>query len=342
MRHEWFTCWIKNLGDPGELDVLTAWNDGQLIAAAPMKISQKKLKGLPVRTLGFLVSAISPRCNFIVHPSFPAEQFFEQVFRLKGWDMMTLEGLEAGQGITAELMAFLEQGHAKRYTLEPGRQSPFLMVDGSWDDYLQGLSKKHRKNINQSLNRLTKLGDYEIRIIHEFCEIQSVFDNIVSISHNSWKKAGGTSLSVQEKQRAFYREFCEMGSPDGLWEMRLMKTPDNYIAFNFFLRQGNRLSGIRTDYDEAFKYYGPGQMMIYFTLKGLFSGGEKWEFDMGGMASDFKLDWTEKTRDHYIINVANPGLYGGLLALGQKKIMPMFKKIKNRMNSTADDVTGSA
>ncbi len=340
MRHEWFATWVKHLGEPRELAIYTAWRDGLLVAAAPLRITSQKLKGLPVRTLAFLTSSVAPRCNFLVHPSYSSEEFFENVFCIKGWDMMLLQGLEAGQDITREFLDFLGRRHSRRFNLEPGRQSPYLMVEGGWDDYLQGLSKKHRKNINQGLNRLSKLESHGFRKIHDFAEIECVFDQVVAISDKSWKKTTGTSLSVQEKQRSFYREFCEMGSPDGLWEMRLMKAGDEYIAFNFFLRHGNRLSGIRTDFDEKYKYYGPGQMMIYFTLMDLFSGGEKWEFDMGGMAADFKLDWTEKTREHYIVNVANPSFYGGLLALGQNKIMPMVNRLKRSMSPPAANGPG--
>jgi len=38
MRHEWFDCWIRYLGNAEKLAIITAYEDGQLMAVAPMQI----------------------------------------------------------------------------------------------------------------------------------------------------------------------------------------------------------------------------------------------------------------------------------------------------------------
>ena len=328
MRHEWFSCWIKHLGDKNRMEIMTAWNDGLLVAVTPLQRQREKISGIPVRSLRFMISGISPRCNFLVHPSLNPENIFDHLFNIKGWDILELQGMEHDRNSTQDFVSFLKNRCPGKYVVEEGRQSPYLFVEGNWNDYLQTLSQKHRKNINQGLNRLSRLEGCGFEKVIEYRRFHEVFDDILRISDRSWKGAGGTSISAVKNMAEFYREFCETTDSQDLWEMRLMKAGGQNIAFNFFLKHGPRLSGIRTDYDETYKYYGPGQMMILNTLKDLFDSAQKWEFDMGGMAADFKLDWTEKVRLHLNVSVTYPGVYGNLLTFGRNRILPILKNFK--------------
>jgi len=328
MRHEWFDCWLRNMGDPSRLAILAGYQEDRLAAIAPLQINREKLKGIPVRSISFLMSGISPRCNFIIHPRFPRNDFFKALFQIRGWDLMNLGGLESEIAVTSDFISFLEREYSGRYTLEAARQSPFLHIDGNWDNYLESLSKKHRKNIKQGLNRMARLGQYVFEKCDSPGRFIEIYDDILGVSQKSWKAKSGSDIGAIPSQKAFYRDFC--GSFEGLWEMRLLWVGDKCIAFNIFLRQGNRMTGIRTDYDEEYRYYGPGQMMILFTLMDLFKSRLPWEFDMGGMAADFKLDWTDHVRNHVNIMVAHPGPFGSLLLFGRIKLLPFLRRLSGK------------
>ena len=328
MRHEWFECWIKYLGDPGRISVITGWSNDQLVFIAPLQIVPTKVGGLPIKSLTFLMSHITPRCNFIVHPMCQADEIFNQVLHHPGWGLMNLRGMEEDKNVTRRFISFLEQKRSNRFEVEQARKSPYVIVEGNWNDYLSGLTRKHRKNINQGLNRISKLESCSLEKCNDYQGIEKVFDDVLGISDRSWKKAGGSSIGAVPNLSSFYREFCRLGEKDNLWELRLLRAENKYVAFNFFLKEGNRLSGIRTDYDDEYRYYGPGQIMILLTLRELFEDGRQWEFDMGGMASDFKLDWTDKTRNHIDIMATAPGYKGELLAFGKRKILPFVRRMR--------------
>lgn len=336
MRHEWFHCWIKWLGRNSQTTIIAGWDGSQLIALAPLQTTRQRTGGIPVRVLSFLMSHITPRCNFIIHPAVVPTALFDEVFKQPGWDVMSLRSMLGDQKTTADFISYLEATRKGRFEIEQGKQSPFVVVEGDWDCYLAGLSKKHRKNINQGLNRIKKLPSYSFEKYHDYGCLEKLIPEILRISDRSWKGKMKTSISAVPNMAEFYKEFCFLGAPDNLWELRLLKSADQYIAFNFFLKHGDKLTGIRTDYDEEYRYYGPGQMMILFTLMELFESGRRWDFDMGGMAADFKLDWTDKTRDHIDILATSPGMRGDLLLFGKRKILPILKRLKRRRPQDLD------
>lgn len=324
MRHEWFECWLKILGDPSRIAVLTACQDGLLVAAAPLQIGFERFRRIPLRALSFQMSAISPRCNFLIHPSCSGDQVFGALLRMRSWDIMALRGLEAGLETTRRFVDYLERHYAGRYEIKLWKQSPYLIVKGDWNSYLETLSKKHCKNINQGMNRMSRLGGYTFERCSDAGRFAEIYENILTVSEKSWKAQGQSSIGALPAQKAFYQEFCRIG--EGLWEMRVLWAGPRCIGFNFFLRSGDRLTGIRTDFDEEFRYYGPGQMMILLTLMDLFASGRRWEFDMGGMAAHFKLDWTSTVRDIINVTAFRRGVPGSLLLFAKKRILPLIRR----------------
>jgi len=328
MRHEWFECWIRYLGEPRALAIQTLWADGLLVAAAPLQIKRQKIHGIPLRVLSFLSSSVSPRCNFLVHPTIESRPLFDAVFKISGWDIAHLENLETGQSITDHFTSYLDSSYWKNYQTEPGRRSPFQIISGNWDSYFAGLSKNHRKNIRTAFKRLENSGSYSFEEYDTFDRLESVFQNIVDVSGSSWKKVMGSDMHSSEKISTFYREFSRAGSQAGLWKVYMLQIDGKFVAYDYLLRHNKRLTGIRSDYDLAFKDYMPGHLMKVATIKDLCSRNEPWEYDMGGTDAGYKLSYADTIREHVNITASSPGLYGNLVLIGKRNVWPLLKKMK--------------
>jgi len=326
MRHEWFECWIKHLGSQDNLRILTVWADGLMVGVAPLQIKQMKFKGIPFRTLSFMSSSVSPRCNFIVHTTCDAHRFFDKVFSVRGWDLIHTENLDLGLAITRSYLDYLESGLFKNHFVEPGRQSPFQIIDTEWEAYFGTLSKNHRKNIRVALRRLEEIGSYEFLEFESFEQAEQVIDQMVAISGSSWKSEFGSDLKSSPQIAAFYEDFSRVGSRDGLWKLYMLKIGDDHVAFDYLLKHGNCLTGIRSDYNPAYKEYMPGHLMKVATIKDLCSRGVPWEYDMGGMAAEYKKSYARNVREHVHITACSLKLYGQLLLFGKKSVLPLLKK----------------
>lgn len=336
MRHEWFTCWIRHLGNPRQIMIQTLWSDGQLVGVAPMQIGFQRIKGIPLRLLSFLSSSISPRCNFILHASCDKELFFDNLLGTRGWDLIFTPNLESSQGATQDYMSFLESRRGRRHDSEPGRNSPYQVICGKWDDYYNGLSKNHRKNIRVAFKRLEEAGTHSFELYETFEEAGDALERMVEISGESWKAQSASDLLTNKPIADFYRDFSREGSKDGLWFLHMLKIDGAYAAFDYYLKLGPRLTGIRSDYSMRYKDFMPGHLVKIATIKHICSTGEAWEYDMGGMAAEYKLSYTNEARSHIHIMACSSGSYGKLLMLGKKKFWPLVKKFQKQSAGFAE------
>jgi hypothetical protein len=266
MRHEWFECWIKNLGRPRNLMIHTGWSEGQLAAIAPLQCGRQRFKGLPARTLSFLASGITPRCNFIVHESVKAQEFFEAIFRLPSYDLVYTMGMDADLCITHKYIEFLREHKTGKYAIEPGRRSPFLVTKTDWEEYRRLLPKQFRTNLNTGLNKLKRAADsYQVIKVTDYRGLADVFKQLVETSAKSWKGQTETDLKATPAQLSFFKEFSRKTSDQQLYEVWLLRIDDKLAAFEYYLKGNRKLSAIRTDFDMSFKRYSPGHSLKVFV-----------------------------------------------------------------------------
>lgn len=336
MRHEWFECWLKDLGDIKSMLAMTLWSGSQMVAAAPLQIKIQKIRGLPHRVMSFMSSSITPRCNFIIHSSVNPEEFYRRLFKVGGWDLLLTQNLETDEPTTKRYIEYLNNCRRGNYDIEPGRLSPFQLLDTDWETYFNRLSKNHRKNIRVAFKRLEAAPSFAFEQYDDFGRVESLFDEMTRVSGASWKAQTGSDLLSNQKIAAFYKNFSRVGSPDGLWQIYMLKIDGRYAAFDYLLKHNNRLTGIRSDYANEFRHYYPGHLMKVSTIKDLCARETPWEYDMGGMAADYKLNYTEKIREHVHITASASGIYGHLLLFGKRRILPFVKKLRQPEESAPE------
>jgi CelD/BcsL family acetyltransferase involved in cellulose biosynthesis len=324
MRHEWFDCWIKAFHTTGSLAIQTAWSDDRLYAIAPLRIVRERRRGLSFNILEFLLSNITPRCNFIVHPDADISSFFDSLFDIPGWDIMRLQALEMEQPITK---AFIQHIQRRRdYVIEPGLKSPYEILEGTWESFYQSRSVGYRKNFRNSANRLKKAGDHKVVVLESPEDFEKHFDELMSVSARSWKAEAGTDLRSTPQQEEFYRIFSAKGSKEGLCIAFILYLNERPIAFDYYLRHNRRLAGIRWEYDTEYRYYMPGTTLHAHVIRYLMDTGETWEYDLCGMTSEYKSGLVKSLRLHSNITVRRPGLRGKLIMLMKRAWM----RLRNR------------
>ena len=293
-----------------------------------MQIGFQKIRGIPLRLLSFLSSSVSPRCNFILHPSCDRDLFFDSLFRVKGWDLIYAPNFEAGQQTTLDFLAYLEQKRPNQYESEPSRESPYQVIGGSWDDYYNGLSKNHRKNIRVMLKRLDDAGSHSFEIYESFPKAEAAIERMIEVSGASWKAQSASDMKSNRQIADFYRDFSREGSGDNLWLLHMLKINDSYVAFDYYLKFGNRLTGIRSDYNMTFqRLYAGAPCQNRHHQAHLFQRRDlgvrhrvAWPLNINS-AIPTKLE---------IISISSPvrpGLTGKLLMIGKKKFWPMLKRL---------------
>ncbi len=327
MRHEWFTCRMNHLDDTS-LCFVVGFRGNDLISAAPMRFTHEKMKGLPVKVLTFAASTITPRSGFIANSDTDMADLIQFIYKLSGFDILLLSGLDEQIQSTEWIKTFLNNKDRYEHLIEPARQSPYLICENNWENYYNNtLSKSFRTLLQRGSNKLKRAGSVETDNITDFSTLHHLIPDLVDVSSKSWKAKENTDLSALPQVVSFLLEFSKMTESSELWELWTLKLDGKIIAFDYYLKCNTSISLIRTDFDLAYRSVSPGNNLQLTILKDLFEREGIWEYDMGGQAYDYKLKWTETVRSHISIYIGAQGLYGKMLLRGKKSLLPRLKRL---------------
>ncbi len=329
MKHIWFTEWIKAYGCSDKLAVVTIWSDSQLVAAAPLRRTQLQFRGIKSRGLSFLWSPLSPRCNLIAERSDYIRPLVENILALPNWDVFVAKNMELELEVTARFAETLRECKADgSFQIEDGLQSPYMFTQGSFEDYWNSLPDKRRKHLERmSVKRLEKAGDYEISSVRSSKQFQEFMPAMFEISRRSWKSASDDHLQISDPEGRFYSSFTSAGIDLGLVALYTISIEGKLAGFEYLLSFNNRYSLIRCDYDEDFKYYAPGNNLRLAILRDLFGKEAVCEYDLGGDAYPYKLEWCDRIRSHVTMTIAGNSLLGRAIMVAKNKIMPSLRKL---------------
>jgi len=330
MKHSWFCHWIESFEAANNLHLVTKWSDGQLVAVAPCMRRILRYRGIKTRGISFISSDISPRCNFIVADTDYMEPLFEELLSAKSWDVIFTENLEADLEVTNTYLDYVRT-RKKPYQIQadPGLESPYLDTEGTWQEYLDSLTKSMQKRLQRMcLRRLEKSGDWRMNRIRTAAEFERFRLAMFDISANSWKAEGDCHLREDTHMGKMYSSYTPVAVEKELVRLYVLSIKGKPVGFEYLLSGNGRLSLIRCDYDEAYSYYSPGNTLRMLILSELFDDDKVREYDFGGDPYPYKLEWTKKTRKHVTITVGNDNLSGRFVMAAKNLVLPIMRSCR--------------
>ena len=331
MRHLWFKCYIECYQIKEKLSIVTLWRDDKLCAIAPLMRSRSKRKGIVFKTLKFISSGISPRCNFIAKSKEDLFALLDECLKIDGWDLMTLDNLELEINQTKLLREYLDRHRDYMTNLEPGFQSPYLITDGSWDDYLESLSRNRRRYLKNRLSkRMERAESFYLHKASADDNMEELYDWMLKISDTSWKHDNGSAIRQVPPVARFYRQFTEIALKQDLISLWFLDINGVKVAFDYYLKDAGRLSGIRSDFDKSFGDFYPGDYIKLEFLQRMFADPDMHEFDFGGTVYDYKLRWTNDIRKHINLIIGNKNFKGRGLLFAMNYIKPIKSKLTGK------------
>jgi CelD/BcsL family acetyltransferase involved in cellulose biosynthesis len=327
LRHEWVRTWWEAFGGRARLHVMLVRKAGRITAIAPFMRDTTVQYGVPVRRVRFIANDHTPRTDVIVVDD--AVEAYRAIWdELRAdrarWDVIQLGNVEH-RSETLRIVRGLAAADRCPIGVWKSSDSPYLTLEGTWDDYLKALPAKFRSNLRNRLSRLTRLGEPALEVLDHRTAIESACADAWRLESSGWKQEAETAIVSDPAVRRFYTALIERGAAAGWLQLLFLTVGGRRIATSYGAVFDRRLMLFKTGYDPEYAPCAPFKLLTYLAVQHAYAQGLV-EIDFLGDAEPWKLEWTSEAREHDWLFVFANTPRARLLHSVKFQLLPMVKR----------------
>jgi len=325
---EWMFTWWEHFG--AELDLIPLFvNDGsQLCAILPLF----RGRGSPVSrwfkedTLEYCGATelhtdhLDIICAPEDAPACVAAALDFIATQLTGWAQTRLPMLAEDSGLFRALPLSLG---TLRVAVRPAAVAPYIMLTGSFEDYLAKLTKKDRYKIKSPRKKVLEEGTLRSSAF-EPTEFETALRTLFELHAMRADVKEITSTFGRPSVFEFHRALLQrLNSSDVI--LRCLKDGANIVAMLYGFRCGNRIFFYQFGYDPEWSWASPGYILVSEAIREAFTLGCV-EFNFLHGDEPYKHAFTREVRklsDCYIYNTT----FSGRLARGTFMLRERLKAV---------------
>lgn len=183
--------------------------------------------------------------------------------------------------------------------LRVGTHATTMAVDLSTghEAWWQGRAKKLRDNLGRYRRRVLDEGlAMRVTVISEPAHMPEAVARYGQLESRGWKGQTGTAIDRGSGQLAFYSELMTgMAAQDGA-RVHELWLGDALVASRLTMVAGQMAVALKTTYDEAFRRYAPGRLLMHAVVRDAFHLWPDRQFEFYTNASADQLAWATSQR----------------------------------------------
>jgi CelD/BcsL family acetyltransferase involved in cellulose biosynthesis len=304
-RPEWMTAHLRTFSPEARVLLIAVRVKQRLTLLLPLVEDRHFFAGIPVRKLQSPVNAHGGRFDAIKASGAEGELAIRKAWDflqgLGGWDVLELRLVPEG-GTVDEIMARASICGFRTVRI-PERPNPIVTVPSD-PDLLRNIPRNSRlrTQLRQARRELSQLGQLRFRSFHT-ADAQAL-ERFYQLEASGWKGQEGSAIACSEVTRQFYNEVAAGAAHFGYFSLFMLELDNQLIAAHFSFTHRNRCYSPKVAYDENYKRFVPGHLIVAEILKDCLAR-EIREFDITGPDDDWKMKWTNETHavsHHYAFN----------------------------------------
>lgn len=289
LRHEYIFAWWDSLGggewDTGELAIVTAERDGELVGIAPLFLSIYK----NARTLLFLGSVeISDFLDLIVReedlPDFLTGLLdFLDSDATPAWEALDLQNI-LDHSPTLNLLREESAARGWGFVQEKLQPSPYVPLPGDFDEYLAGIKKKQRHEIRRKIRR-AESDEREVSwyIVDDESKLDKNIEACCQLMAQDPEKQAFLTKIMKSQMKATVHAAFQAG-----WlQLAFLEVDGEKAAGYFNFDYGNRIWVYNSGMDIRFRDLSAGWVLLGYLLEWANEQGRE-EFDFMRGDEDYK------------------------------------------------------
>ncbi len=334
----------------GEILILVAEDEGRVCAIAALESVKSSFFGVPYKTISFVGTGPTetvPRSSISKLFSYDnrlgwadmADIYYNQdnpegiaaiIRHLKEntqWDVLDLREMPPH---TPCLEVLDEEFGNKNFIVERkvGTTSSVIEVPENFEDYTAGLSKRSRKNINLSRNRIKEqLGEVELNLFKSKEEIEPILPRIMELEKKSWKGQQGVGAFSRQDNRDFHLAFARRYSEAGLFRLFTLEAKNVMLAYGYMFQGGACLYSHNMALNPEYPKLSPGMAMLYRIIEHASVNGIR-EVSFGRGLDHFIEAMITRRDDRIWTKIYRNTFLMKLLHKAEFSLAPLLRKLK--------------
>ena len=306
---EWVAAWWSVYGYPGELRILAAFDDHDVLRGiAPFRIETARRYGQTVSTLTFIGdgSNDSDYLDLIV-----ASGYEEQVlasFRahwtseLNRGTVLLLNEIPATSRCLPLLRDFA--GSQGKLWTEVEVPCGTVPLPENWDEYLVKLRPRFRTKIRSVLRDLEGRSEVQFGFCKSREEVRSILPILFDLHTKRWMEDGKPGVFGWEHKRHFYIALSDLLMERGWLRFSWLKWNEMILACQYGFAYQGKYFLLQEGYDPASEHWNLGIGLRAWSIRKFIEEGLR-EYDfLGGRVLRHRSDWGAQLKNSKKIQLA--------------------------------------
>ena len=305
---EWAETLEKVLLNGKNRQTLLLEHYGEIVGILPLYESSESKYGIKFKKIAPITELYAGRCGFILneHRIDYLEAFIDYLFKqLRDWGVFQLTLVDNSE--SDALLREVRKRKGFRCDKISTQLSPYIVLENSWQDYFGSLPKKFRWNLRNGKKKMEAHGSLRYVACERASQVENFLAAVFEIERASWKETAGTSITANDYQEAFYKEFCMPALDKGWFYGHLLELGGEPVAYIYGSVYRDVFYDFKESYKAKYKDLSPGHVLKTFVFEELYKQNIH-IYDFMGVCEEYKLRWTDKTysRSTYAIYNRNP------------------------------------
>ena len=299
---EWYRAWWEYFSEDHKMRLLVVHasdaSPASLVAVLPLMFDAggRAHKGsIWANTHSFRVGILCHREHLEA-----LGEFTRYLGKSRDWEGLRIPYLHGDLQVHKAFKKCLRRDKLK-FISTPGMQSPWLEVEGDFQDQMKALSRSRRETLNRKKRKLLNKSGGTVEItVGNVADLEQRLAHCWEISRNTWKERQGSSIASDKQRMAFYEAIAH--SQREWLVLGLLYIDGKPVAFEYNLLHKGTIFNLKLGFNEDFSKLSPGVVLRLSLLEWVY-GNDVRKFDYMGNTADYKTMFSTdiiKHEDLYI------------------------------------------
>jgi len=293
-RPEWFRAHIRVFLPRARVLLVAVRRGGRLCLVLPLVEERGTYSKVPIRKLRAPVNVHGGRfdatCAGGADGNIAIATAWNCLAQLDSWDILQICNVPSGSNVVRIVAAAKATG--LRALVVPDRPSPYVRVPPD-PLLLEGMppNSKLRSQLRRARVRLSEQGDLTFYCVG--VADQNQLERFYLLERSGWKGKAGSAI-LCNGSRPFYDEIAKAAARFGYFLLFMLELNGRLLAAHFSFVLNRCCFSPIVAYDEAFKLYAPGHLIVGEIVKYCAERGIHC-FDITGQDQSWKMKWTSES-----------------------------------------------